>query len=627
MPFDAAEQARAGTSPLPFRSFADMHVDYERRHVFVSGGSGTNAIVVFGYDGRQVARIDGLAGAFDLLPDGDLLYVALSNANEIAVVDMKTLERVDTIDISPYAQPLYLSKRGETIYFTHSCADFEGEFASIDLTTRVPVPHDDPRLLECVEHAVVPSDPNTMFVWKGDFEGTLRRFNVTARRPVFLDEEPSGDSFDEITFSKDGETFYARRSAYSPSGTGVDQRRISDYSVVMNYPAAGTFGLTPDERHMLTAASAYNGVSVYRTGSPAPVTTSHIDADVYYDDHVIVAGALRAGPQGDRAFTVVGSSYSYDENLRFRVVWPQYRVAAGPGGQESPAAGNGYEVWTSGSRRARYRSLVARKGGRTFRVNPPKTSGYAGGIDGNRLVYQLVRGRQSDLRLYDLKKRRQIATLDRINTRGWEWHPTLSRGRVLFARGRGPTSRIVLQSLKGGSPRVLATETSRRAALISGQVNGSWAVWVRCERVCDVYRANLKNGGRIKVPRSARRINYSAAVRKDGTVYYMQSGYGCGTDAEILRFAGGRVTEVQDLTTGKDGFFMHADDANDRLLFDVGSCTYRGTAVRWDVMSFLDVPSSRDRAGKAPSREEEEADLPPLEGEPWFSDLLPGGPS
>lgn len=626
-PFDGTGPARAAEARLPFATFADMHVDHARRHVFVSGGSGTNAIAVFGFDGRQVARIDGLAGAADLLPDGNALYVALSNANEIAVVDTKTFQVTDRLDVSPYSRPRYLSKSRDTIYFTHSCDTFEGDFASIDLTTRVALPHDDPRLLGCTEHAVVPNDPNTMFVWNADARGTLMRFNVTARRPVYVDQEASGEYFDDVTFSSDGETFYVRNASYSDAA-GVDHRRIDDYSLVLNYPRAGTYALTPDERNLFASSYGYGegGIAVYRTGSPAPITRSDIDDSSYSDYQSVYAGGLRAGSAGDRAFAVVMDSYSYDPTLLFRVIWPQYGIAGGPGNQRNPGGGAGYELWTSGQARTRDRALLARKDGKTFRVNPRGTAGYAGSVSGDRLVYQVVRGRRSDLRLYGLKTRRQISTLDRLNTRGWEWRPTVSGSRVLFTRQRGKRSQVILQSLQGGRPRVLASERGP-GSLVSGQVNGGWAAWTYCNAACDVYRTNLRTGGRTKMPRPVRRINYGASVTRRGVVYYMQSGYRCGVNAALLRHSDGRVTEIHELHSGYDGFFTFADDASDRVLYDRAYCTYAGSGSRWDVMAFRDSPNGGDAAGRDAAPEDDPSEsLPPLEGAPWFDDLLPGGP-
>ncbi|HEX2294632.1 MAG TPA: hypothetical protein VHN37_04920 [Actinomycetota bacterium] len=628
LPFDSAPPARGAETLFPLTSFADMHVDQERRHVLVSGGpeSSADAVFVFGFDGRQVARIDGLLGAADLLPDGDLLYVALARSNEIAVVDLATLEVADRIDVTPYVAPRYLSKSRDTIYFTHSCVETAGELASIDLTARIPIPHEDARLTRCAEHAVVPSDPDTMFVWDANGGSGLARFNVAARAPVFVDQSPADDYVDDVTFSSDGETFYVRRILPVSRPAGVERRRIADYVAVVTYPrAGGAYAVSPDERYVYSSLDPDGDLAVHRAGLAGPVARTDLDGTTYPDEELIVPGSMRAPRGGDRVFALTATGYT-GHRLRFRVIWPQYRIAAGRGEQSNPGAGSGYLLWSVGRSRGGDNPLMARKRGKAFRVNPPRTSGYPGSVDGTKLVYQQVRGQRSDLRLYDVKRRRQVSTLDRMNTPGWEWHPSLSRGRVLFTRQRGKVSHVIVQSLRGGGPRILATARGQ-SALVAGQISGSFAVWTKCGRTCDVYRINLGTGARTKMPRPARRINYGGSVTRDGTVYYLQSGYGCGTNAEILRFAGGRVTQIEDYPPGRDGFFTHADDANDRVLFETTICTPRGTGRNYDVVSFRDSARTGDAAGARPTPDEgDSGPLPPLEGEPWFDDLLPGGP-
>ncbi|HYO60644.1 MAG TPA: hypothetical protein VEU29_01945 [Actinomycetota bacterium] len=621
----SAPPAGAAESRLPFNTFFELYVDQPRRHVFVSGGPGTNAVLVFGFDGRLTKRIEGLAGAADMLVEGDRMYVALASSNVIAIVDLKKLETIDTIDVSPYSQPRYLSKTRDTIYFTHSCTDHTGAFASIDLTTRVPLAHDGQDTAGCVEHAVVPNDPNTMFVWPSDGMGGIKRFNVSARRPILIAEsEDQRDYVDEVRFSSDGETYYVRNTMYYSDRFGVDQRRLSDDTVLMNYQQAGTaYALTPDERFLFSNSLSYDSdLVVYRTGSAAPVMTMDLDHDPIYEDEAIAPGSLGAAPAGDRVFAVVTSGLSYDPILAFRVIWPQYPVAVGRGDQSTPAAGGGYTVWSNQMRRKGFSRLMARGDGKTFRVSPPRSHGFAGGIDGTKLVYQHVRGRRSDLRLYDLKRRRQISSLDRFNTRGWEWHPTISGGRVLFTRVRGKHSQAIVGSLAGGRERVLARESAKTTFLVPGQINGVYATWSVCGRVCETYRINLKTGGRVKMPRPPRRVTYASSVTKQGVVYYAESGNPCGSHVEILRWQDGRVTEIEDLPQYQDVFYTYTDDPNDRVLFDRIDCNTEW----WDVLSFRDSVTSGDaRRGKPSPDTDTPEPLPPLEGAPWFGDALPGG--
>lgn len=617
--------ARAAETKLGFDTFFDLYVDQPRRHVFVSGGSGTNGVAVFGFDGRLIKRLPDLPGAADLLADETLMYVSLSNANALAVVDLKTLKTVDSIDLSPYAQPSYLSKSGDTIYFSYDCGSHEGSFGSVDLTTRVPVSHDNPIPGSCPEHTVLPSDPNTMFVWDSEGMSTLRRFNVTARRPVQVNQSPDG-YLDDIQFSADGETFYARRTLYYSEGTGIDQRRISDFGVVRNYPEPGaSYSVTPDERYVVSGgAYGYDDLVVYRHGDAAPATTMSLDDHEYYNEESIMPEAMGTSPSGDRIFAVVSNSdyYSYDASLSFRVIWPQYRVASGPGDQSTPAGGGGFEVWSAATRRARLSPLIGREGRDTFRISPRGTSGYSGGIQGTKLVYQVVRGRQSDLRMYDLQKRRQVSTLGRINTRAWEWHPTMSQGRVLFGRNQGNRALVILRSLTGSRARVLANVSRRSAFAAPGQVNGDFAVWTVCGRVCETYRLNLKTGGRVKMPGPVRRSNYAASVTRAGVVYYAQSGNRCGSKVAIYRWQAGRVTQIEDLPFDDDVFYTYVDDRAGRVLFDRVHCSRKS----WDVLEFHDSATAGDSNGSRAEKpdEEEPVGVPPGGGDPWFEDLAPG---
>ena len=52
-----------------------------------------------------------------------------------------------------------------------------------------------------------------------------------ADHAVFLDQEPTGEDFDELTFSSDGETFYVRTTVPS-SRSGVASSPLISYSSV-----------------------------------------------------------------------------------------------------------------------------------------------------------------------------------------------------------------------------------------------------------------------------------------------------------------------------------------------------------------------------------------------------------
>ncbi len=573
--------AAGARSRLPFGEFADLWVDHAHRRIFVTGGPASGAVQILDYDGRPAGRIDFMPGASDMLVEDGQMYVALAGATHVAVVDLRTLEVTERIDVSPFAGPRYLSKSNDTIYFSHSChEDGEKGFASIDLGTRVPLPHSrpNPSAGVCAEHAVVPADPATLLAW--DESGSvLRRYDVSARQPVLDGESDAGTSFDQLVFSKDAKTFFSLSWEDNPAADGrVARRRLDDFSPVRRYAGSGAaLALTPDERHLFTGDRTGSFVKTYRTGGTKPVSTTHVPSGLYM--WPMLPGSLGAPPSADRAFMVTGF-----DDLTFDVVWPRYPVAAGPGDQSIPAAGGGFAVWSQRKGGARHETLVARRGGRVFRVSPPGVSGYAGGIEGRRLVYQVVRGSSSDLRLYDLGRRRHVSTLARLNTRGWEWRPTISGGRVLFSRYDGTNERVVLHTVRTGHERVLATVPQRSQQAVAGQVNGPYAVWSQCRRACTVYRVNLDTGQRVMIPGPNGRLDYAPAVTRAGVVYFARSGVGCGADVSLLRYSGGRVTEIWDLPYGEDIYSIYAVAGTDTVLFDHVRCS----TDAWDVLRFRD---------------------------------------
>ena len=585
----APPSARGAGTALPFTTFADMHVDQAHGRVFVTGGPGTDGIHVFDFDGRKTGVVS-MAGPADMVAGDGQLYVAVTDADAISVVDLASLEVTDSVSVAPYGGPRYLSKSNDTIYFSHSCAG-EGVpgFASVDLATRVPLSHEppNPSLDRCAQHAVAPSDPATLLAWD-DSGSALRRYDVSARQPV-LDGESTGETaFDEIAFSDEEGTFYALAWVPPDGRVQAMHLRMDDFTPLKSYPRAGVaLSLTPDERFLFGGnvdGIHSEDVYVYRTGTPVPLTRVDISQD--FDGDEIQPGALGTTAAGDRVFAVSREAGSPPHDVTFRALWPSYPVATGRGDQSGPAAGGAFEVWSQQLPGAPFESLVAREGGRTFRVSPPGTNGFAGGVDGTRLVYQVWRGKSSDLRLYDLARRRQISSLGRLNTPGWEWRPTLSEGRVLFSRYRGSRELVVLHTLRTGRERILANVSLRAQQAVAGQLSGQYAVWSQCYRSCSVHRMNLATGQKVIVPGPKGRLDYAPAVTRAGVVYFGRSALGCGADASIMRYSEGRVTEIQDLPLGQDVFTIYAVPGTDEVLYDRVKCR----TDAWDVLRFRDVP-------------------------------------
>jgi hypothetical protein len=231
-----------------------------------------------------------------------------------------------------------------------------------------------------------------------------------------------------------------------------------------------------------------------------------------------------------------------------------------------PAVLGDWLAWSE-SRAARPRTFdvwAQRGAAAPVKVNIGGTQGYTGGIDGSRLVYQQIRRRQSDLRLYDLIAGKHDVLKAGINTRGWEWHPTVSNDWLLFGRGR-PFTRaaqtIVLRNLVTGEQRVLDRLRSRRGILAPGQVQGSFAVWMRCSPhpQCRIMRYEASSRTTVQLPSPAGKIVYSPAVNASGTTYYGRSAQGCGNGVELVKHTiAGPAQVLVSLPAGEDLKFAYA---------------------------------------------------------------------
>jgi hypothetical protein len=213
--------------------------------------------------------------------------------------------------------------------------------------------------------------------------------------------------------------------------------------------------------------------------------------------------------------------------------------------ESTPAAEGDWFVWARS--RERQPSPVdvyaQREGGKPFKVNRKGTQAYAGGIEGTTLVYQVIRGRlasHSDLRLFDLATRRHLPIPRGIDTNGWECCATISGDWLLFSRGHSYSSDrqlVLLRNLRTGEQRVLDTLRNRKGLVTAGQLNGTFAVWARCNPYprCQVFRYDIATGSATALPVPAGKIPYAPAVNEYGTAYYMQSDRGCGKSVQLMK--------------------------------------------------------------------------------------------
>jgi hypothetical protein len=240
-------------------------------------------------------------------------------------------------------------------------------------------------------------------------------------------------------------------------------------------------------------------------------------------------------------------------------------VKSSPRNEGTPAAGGDYFSWAK-SRRGHpriYDAWAQRSGSAAFKVNAPGTSGWSGGIDGTRLAYQELRGRNSDVRFFDLATRRRSNPPTGVNTKRWEWRPTVSGNWLLFGRGAAfsASQAVILRNLVTGEQRVLDTLQSKRGVLQAGQVAGNYAVWQKCtsRTNCSIFRYEIVSGTVAQMPKTGQ-VLYAPSVTNTGTTYYGRSGPKCGVAAELVKATlDGSTVVLYSLPRGQDFSLTYAN--------------------------------------------------------------------
>lgn len=268
-----------------------------------------------------------------------------------------------------------------------------------------------------------------------------------------------------------------------------------------------------------------------------------------------------------------------------------------------PAAGDDWFAWSRSRQQTRgpYDLYAQRTGGKAFRVSK---KAYAGGIDGTMLAYQVILGPgagNSDLRLLDLATRRKKRIPAGVNTTRWECCARISGDWLMFSRARASGSGrqlVLLRNLVTGEQRVLDANQASRGALRAGQLNGTYAVWSRCDPYpqCRIFRYDIGSGSATILPVTAGEIPYAPSVNQLGTVYYAQRGPGCGNSVKIMKQ---RLSDAPQLLAslppGRDVGVSYAHIPSGKpprelvtthVYFDQRTC---GKDQRWDIYRIDDT--------------------------------------
>jgi hypothetical protein len=397
----------------------------------------------------------------------------------------------------------------------------------------------------------------------------------TAALPLPALVPPANDAFAAaepvpgLPFAASESTLEATTAPDDPSCSGNAASVWYAYtSPVTVWLTAGTAGSDFD-----TTLSAYTGTQGALvqvacnndTGGPQSEITFLADAGVTY--YLMAAGATGGG--------------ALELALDIRPPLKPIGVRTMPAYEDTPAAGPDHFAWAKWGPRTGgfWDARVQPEVGGSFALNRGSTNGFLGGFDGDTVVYQEARGKQSSIVFFDLPSRTRSNPPPGVNTRLWEWHPTLSGDWILFGRRdfRARIDRVILRNLTTGETRIVnQIRTGPNRGSEAGQVNGNHAVWYSCTPRCRVYRHDIAAMTTTVVPNPGAHHAYNPSVTPDGTVYFTRSGRGCGVAVRLVRASpDGATTVLTPIPRPWDSFHTYAlanDDGTTSVFYDRRHC-------------------------------------------------------
>jgi DNA-binding beta-propeller fold protein YncE len=316
---------------IPLPGFGDMLVDEARGRVYISGGKGTNSVVVTDLDGgnQQTVGIGRGGGGMTLSPDGTKLYVALVDSDGIAIIDLPNYAvehyYVGTHDGVPTC-PRDVAWAAGQLWFGWGCDNAPAGIGKVDPETRAydlgmaAYPNVDSRIVSAPLLATVPSEPNMLIAGEtGTNPALLFRFEVT---PTGLEQRAwrrtDGGSVRQLAITPDGSQVIV------PSGSPYYHPVLStsDLTEVHRYPTdayPNAAAIRPDGLVAAGINGAYEkDVYIFEPGGSTPIATfefGHLpDQETWA--HTLVDGGLAW--HGDRIYAIT-EQLSEPDNVTLRI--------------------------------------------------------------------------------------------------------------------------------------------------------------------------------------------------------------------------------------------------------------------------------------------------------------------
>lgn len=251
-------------------------------------------------------------------------------------------------------------------------------------------------------------------------------------------------------------------------------------------------------------------------------------------------------------------------------------------------------------------AFVEVNGASVTRINRRRTSGYVGGFDPgtDHVIYQQVRGGESDLFLYDIGERRRTP-LRALNDGRWQWNPSIDTHQgtpwIVYGVNRfgsaSATWRLYLANGRTGDRVLLDSTTNRCGCMFPGTVAYPWVTWA-VGADATAWRYDIRNGERTPLLPTDR-DEYGVTVTPDGTAYVAQGGDRCGSAAALYRVEpDGTPFLIHEFRDRREGANLSVDfiGRHDTLYVDRRNCrTGSSDILRFQRAEEIGEPAGPER--------------------------------
>ena len=292
-----AKETTNSVAPILGGNFSGMKMDPFRQRLYLDDPSGESVVVFDTSSNTVVADIVVGRGpnGMDVSADGSELYVAVTVANRLAVVDLDTLTLRASMNISGSPTDVVAGRLGRA-YVVSSTQLSVVDTGSLSVVNRV--------VLSVWDHTecITPDKDVLYVVNQGETPAEGFKYSVVSDNVTLLSEAPwsgIGDNVNNMLVSPDGSRLYIAAGA----PYYVQELSVSDWSQVGQLDVGGYadwVGLDNAGGLAIGTSNPYNGASVFNTSTSARIDTFFAN-DPYYSPMI-----AELNHNGSIAYLLVG---------------------------------------------------------------------------------------------------------------------------------------------------------------------------------------------------------------------------------------------------------------------------------------------------------------------------------